>query len=214
MYDLHTHTILSDGELLPTELLWRAAVLGYDTIAITDHADASNLAHLVKAVDGVRDSARCYGVNLLVGVELTHIPPSQIPEFARAAKRRGADIVLVHGETVMEPVAPGTNHAACTSEYVDVLAHPGFITLEDAREAAERGIALEITSRAQHNRTNGHVVRVAQEAGCSLVVNSDTHGPSDIMTEESRWSVARGAGLTETESRRVLSQDITRLLHL
>ena len=139
MYDLHTHTILSDGEMLPTELIRRAAVLGYETIAITDHADASNLAHLVEAVSEVRDSAQCYGVDLLVGVELTHVPPSLIPGLARDAKRRGADIVVVHGETVMEPVAPGTNRAACTCDYVDVLGHPGYVAIEDAIEAAQRG---------------------------------------------------------------------------
>ena len=214
MYDLHTHTILSDGELLPTELIRRAAVLGYETIAITDHADASNLAHIVEAVSEVRDSAQCYGVDLLVGVELTHVPPSFIPKLARDAKRRGADIVVVHGETVMEPVAPGTNRAACTCDYVDVLGHPGFVAIEDAIEAAKRGIALEITSRAGHNRTNGHVVQVAREAGCRLVVNSDTHAPSDLMTEDARWMVALGAGLTEAESQDILSQDVRRLLHL
>ena len=212
MYDLHTHTIFSDGELLPTELVRRAAVLGYDTLAITDHADASNLAHLVEAVAEVRDSARYYGVELLVGVELTHVPPSLIPALARDAKRRGADIVGGHGETGMEPVAPGTNRAACTCEYVDVLGHPGLITIEDARAAAEHGIALEITSRAGHNRTNGHVVRTAREAGCPLTVDSDTHVPSDLMSTEARWTVALGAGLTEAESREILSPDIKRLL--
>ncbi|NLZ30318.1 MAG: histidinol phosphate phosphatase domain-containing protein [Methanomicrobiales archaeon] len=214
MYDLHTHTLLSDGELLPTELVRRAAILGYDTIAITDHADASNLAHLVEAIGEVRESAQRYGVDLLVGVELTHIPPSLIPTLARDAKRRGADIVVVHGETVMEPVAPGTNRAACTCEYVDVLGHPGLISIEDATSAAERGVALEITSRGGHNRTNGHVVRVAREAGCHLVVNSDTHAPSDLMSREARWAVAIGAGLTEAESQEVLSADMRRLLHL
>lgn len=212
MYDLHTHTVLSDGELLPTELVRRAAVLGYDTLAVTDHADASNLRHLVEAAGECRESARCYGVNLLVGVELTHVPPALIPAFARDAKRFGADIVVVHGETVVEPVAPGTNHAGCTCEYVDVLAHPGLIAVEDARAAAEHGIALEITSRRGHNRTNGHVVRMAQEAGCRLVVDSDTHAPSDLMSKGARWAVALGAGLTEAESREILSQDINRLL--
>lgn len=212
MYDLHTHTLLSDGELLPTELIRRAAVLGYETLAITDHADASNIAHLVEAVGAVRESARCYGVDLLVGVELTHVPPSLLPALARDAKRRGADIVVVHGETVVEPVAPGTNRAACTCEDVDVLAHPGLVTEADARAAAERGIALEITSRAGHNRTNGHVVRVARETGCRLVVDSDTHELSDLMSKEARWAVALGAGLTEAESREILSWDIKRLL--
>ncbi len=212
MYDLHTHTLLSDGELLPMELIRRAAVLGYEILAITDHADASNLAHLVEAGSMVRDSARQYGVDLLVGVEITHVPPPLIPVLAREAKQRGADIVVVHGETVMEPVAPGTNRAACTCEYVDVLGHPGMITLDDACAAAKHGVMLEITSRAGHNRTNGHVVGVARAAGCLLTVDSDTHAPSDLMSKEARWTVALGAGLTEAESREILSRDIKRLL--
>lgn len=213
MYDLHTHTILSDGELLPTELIRRAAVLGYSTIAITDHADASNLVHLIRTISEVQDSAELFGVNLLVGVELTHVPPTLIPALARDAKRHGADIVVVHGETVMEPVAPGTNRAASTCKYVDVLAHPGLISIEDATEAAKLGIALEITARAGHNRTNGHVVQVAREAGCRMVINSDAHAPSDLMSEEVRWAVSRGSGLTEAESKEILSQDMEWLLH-
>ena len=43
MIDLHTHSILSDGELLPSELARRAQVEGYRIIGISDHADPSNL---------------------------------------------------------------------------------------------------------------------------------------------------------------------------
>ncbi|WP_429885909.1 PHP domain-containing protein, partial [Geoalkalibacter halelectricus] len=43
MIDLHTHTLFSDGELIPAELIRRAAVAGYTALAITDHVDLSNL---------------------------------------------------------------------------------------------------------------------------------------------------------------------------
>jgi len=96
MYDLHTHTLMSDGELLPTELIRRASVLGYTIIGITDHGDASNIDTLIRATQKVRSSAEAYGVRLLTGVEITHVPPVEIADLAAQAKAAGADIVIVH----------------------------------------------------------------------------------------------------------------------
>ena len=205
MYDLHTHTILSDGELLPCELIRRMAVLGYDTVGITDHADASNISTIISSIEKIRGSAEEYGVRLLTGVEITHVPPSEIHRLAKQAKDEGADLVVVHGETVVEPVAPGTNMQACTCEYVDVLAHPGLITKEDAAEAAERDIFLEITARGGHNRTNGHVAMVAGETGCNLVVDSDAHAPGDLMSERMKELVIRGAGVPPGRASEILN---------
>jgi histidinol phosphatase-like PHP family hydrolase len=212
MYDLHTHSTLTDGDLIPIELIRRMAVLGYTTVAITDHADPANLHFIIDAVQKVKEAALLYGVNLLCGVELTHLPPAMIASCAREAKQSGADIVVVHGETTVEPVAEGTNSAACTCDAVDILAHPGLITLEDAESARDNRVALEITSRGGHNRTNGYVVTVAREAGCLLVVNSDAHGPQDLLGERARFLVARGAGLKKDECTRVLALNIDSLL--
>jgi histidinol phosphatase-like PHP family hydrolase len=214
MYDLHTHTILSDGEMLPIELVRRMAVIGYTTVAITDHVDLSNAEPVLTTLALLRESAGLYGVRLLCGVEITHVPPSQIASLAKTAKSAGADIVIVHGETPVEPVAEGTNHAACTCRQVNVLAHPGVISLKDVQAAAKNGIALEITSRGGHNRTNGHVARVAREAGCQLVVDSDAHAPHDILDERAKFIVAKGAGLTDAECKQVLSLNIDQFLEL
>jgi len=208
MYDLHTHTIHSDGEMLPIELVRRMAVLGYGTVAVTDHVDTSNAGTVIASLLPVKESALLFGVKLLCGVEITHVPPAQIAELARQAKEAGADIVIVHGETPVEPVAPGTNRAACGCRHVDVLAHPGMIAIEDALLAVQHSIALEITSRGGHNRTNGHVVQIAREAGCQIVVDSDAHAPYDLLDERARILVAKGAGLTDAESRDVLSLNI------
>ena len=212
MYDLHTHTIHSDGEMLPIELVRRMAVLGYTTVAITDHVDASNAETVLASLIPVRESAQLFGVRLLCGVEITHVPPAQIAGLVRQVKSAGADIVIVHGETPVEPVAPGTNHAACTCRDVNVLAHPGILAVEDALEAVKNNIALEITSRSGHNRTNGYVVQVAREAGCQIVVDSDAHAPHDLLDERARFLVAKGAGLSDAECRNVLSLSIERLL--
>lgn len=212
MYDLHTHTIISDGEMLPTELIRRMAVTGYTTFAIADHADSSNIEEIITTLTRVRESAQIYGVQLLCGVEITHVPPIQIADLAKSAKDHGADIVVVHGETTVEPVAPGTNKAACECQYVNVLAHPGLVTIEDARLAAKNGIALELTSRGGHNRTNGHVARIAHDAGCQLVVDSDAHAPHDILSEQARFNVAKGAGLTDAQCKEVISLNIDEFL--
>ncbi len=212
MFDLHTHSTLSDGDLLPAELIRRAAVLGYETIAITDHVDKSTIAGVLTALLHMKESARLHGIRLLCGVEITHVPPVEIQDLAKEAKNRGADIVVVHGETPVEPVVPGTNHAACLCTHVDILAHPGMITIEDAKEARSKGILLELTSRAGHNRTNGHVVRVARETGCGLVVNSDAHAPSDLLDESARILIGRGAGLTPEEWRHLTSLNIDQWL--
>jgi putative hydrolase len=198
--DLHTHSFLSDGVLLPSEQLRRAVVRGYGAIAITDHADASNMEDLLRCLlRFAREQRDDFPLVFLPGIELTHVAPRSVAPLARRAKELGAALVVVHGETIVEPVAPGTNSAAVTCSEVDILAHPGMITVEEAREAAANGICLEITSRGGHSLANGHVVRVAREAGARLVLNTDTHTPGDMIDQEMARLVARAAGLAPQE---------------
>ena len=194
--DLHTHTFFSDGVLLPSELLRRAAVLGHRALAITDHADAGNLEELIVRLRRFRDEQPDdFGVQLLIGIELTHVAPASIAKLARRAKALGADMVAVHGETIVEPVAPGTNSAAIASGDVDLLAHPGMLTREQARQAAARGCLIELTSRAGHSLSNGHVARVCVESGAPMVVNTDAHAPFDLIDLSFARQVAAAAGL-------------------
>lgn len=204
MIDLHTHTIFSDGELLPSELVRRAKVLGYEAIAITDHADYTNLETLVAAAKTARYLEECCDIIVIPGVELTHVPPGHIAPLAKKARQLGAEIVVVHGETPAEPVMPGTNAAAVACRDVDVLAHPGFITLEEARRAASNGIRLEITARNGHNMTNGHVARIALEAGAAMIVDTDAHSPDNLITGRRAREVALGAGLSEAEASKTM----------
>lgn len=197
--DLHTHTFFSDGVLLPSEHLRRAVVHGCRAIAITDHADASNLQALLEALWRLaRQQADDFPLLFLPGVELTHVAPHSVAPLARQARAQGA-LVVVHGETIVEPVAPGTNAAAVACPDVDILAHPGMITVDEARMAAANGVYLEITSRGGHSLSNGHVARVAREAGARLVVNTDAHTPGDMITQAMARLVAAAAGLNPDE---------------
>lgn len=196
MIDLHSHSLFSDGALVPAEHVRRVEVMGYQAIAITDHADASNLQILLPNL--LRAAHALNAVNktkLIVGVELTHVPPPLIAPLASEARELGAQIVVVHGETPVEPVAAGTNRAALEAD-IDLLAHPGFLSEEEAGIAARRGILLELSGRKGHSLTNGHVAQMAKKTGALLAVNSDGHAPGDFLSKEMREKVCLGAGLS------------------
>jgi putative hydrolase len=206
MIDLHTHSLYSDGELLPAELWRRAQVKGYRYLGITDHVDASNFDVVFVRLKAAADSLnRGDAPYLIPGLELTHLPPALIGPLAARARELGVPLIVVHGETLAEPVAPGTNRAALEAD-IDILAHPGLITLEEARLARERGIFLEISARKGHSLTNGHVAKTALKAGASLILNTDAHSPGDLITRQEAEALARGAGLSDTDSQNLFSQ--------
>lgn len=199
MIDLHTHTFFSDGALVPAEHLRRFEVLGYDAVAITDHADSSNIDFIIpRIIKAAANLNPLCQTRLLPGIELTHVPPSLMKPLTEKARNMGALIVVAHGETPVEPVTPGTNLAAIEAG-VDLLAHPGFITEEEASKAAKRGILLELSGRKGHSLTNGHVARIAEKTGAKLAVCSDGHEPGDFMSEERIRTVALGAGLNSDQ---------------
>jgi histidinol phosphatase-like PHP family hydrolase len=215
IHDFHSHTFLSDGELSPVELIRRAAVAGYATLAITDHSGIGDLSRIISTLKADRDAVRDAWpeIEVFVGVELTHLPPEVIPQAAYRARELGAEIVNVHGETPAEPTAPGTNAAAVRCELVDLLVHPGLITEEDAAAARERDIFLELTFGRGHSLTNGHVAKTALKVGVNLLVNSDAHIPPGLLSTEMAWRIARGAGLEEAQAERVLRRNPERLLN-
>ncbi|MGC9976425.1 MAG: histidinol phosphate phosphatase domain-containing protein [Syntrophales bacterium] len=200
MIDLHTHSIFSDGELIPSELARRAKVAGYRALAITDHADHSNfdfvIPRLVKVCQKLTDAL---AIQVIPGIELTHVPPEYIYDLAVEARRAGAKIIVVHGETIVEPVIEGTNMAAVKSP-IDILAHPGLVTGEEAAEAARNSIYLEITTRKGHSLTNGHVAKTARQTKARLILNSDTHSPHDLVDMDVARKIALGAGMAEPET--------------
>ena len=229
-YDFHTHTVFSDGGMIPAGLMQRALVRGCLGLAITDHVDSSNLewafGNLLKFVEelgqewqpGIVPGAdgttaplntldsdaldKNWHLPLIPGVELTSVPPRKIEALAQAARSLGARWIVVHGETIMEPVAPGTNRAAIEAK-VDLLAHPGLITPEDAARAAELGVHLEISTHKGHGMANGWVAQRARESGAKLLLNTDCHISAEILDAKQRRAIAFGAGLTAEEVDRI-----------
>lgn len=195
MFDLHTHTILSDGVLLPSELARRAEEKGYKVIAFTDHIDFSNVENVVPSLVRVCEKInRNYKIKTIPGVEITHINPIDIPILVQIAKNMGAKLIVVHGETIVEPVAKGTNRKALESD-IDILAHPGLLSEEEAHIAAEKGIYVEISARRGHSLSNGHIVRLWYEYGFPVILNTDTHSPEDLIDDEFAKKIIISAGI-------------------
>lgn len=203
MIDLHTHTVFSDGELIPAELIRRAEVLGTRAIAITDHCDFTNVDHIVSSLKRAKTMCEGRDIDVFAGVELTHVPPEKIARLADMARKAGAEVIVVHGESPVEPVLPDTNRMAVEAD-IDILAHPGFITEDIAQVAKDSGIMLELTSRGGHNRTNGHVAKTALAVGAQLVVDTDSHAPHDLIDRDTALLIAIGAGLSQRQADTVL----------
>jgi histidinol phosphatase-like PHP family hydrolase len=196
MIDLHTHSLFSDGELTPAELVRRFEVAGYRALAITDHGDQSNIDLIIpRLVAFCEEINRLEGIRVIPGIELTHIRPEAIPALVSRSRELGARLVVVHGETIVEPVALGTNRMAIESS-VDILAHPGLITEEEVLLAKEHSVYLELTSRKGHSLTNGHVAKLAHRIEAPLILNSDAHAPGDIWPVTRLHEIVVAAGLT------------------
>ncbi len=205
MIDLHTHTVFSDGELIPAELVRRAQIKGLKAIAITDHMDTSNMDFIIpRVVKLAKELSSILKIKVIPGTELTHVPPELIPEKIKYARELGAKIVVIHGETIVEPVAEGTNRAGIMGG-ADIIAHPGLITEDDVRLAAQKGVFLEITARKGHSLANGHVSRLAIRHNASLVINTDTHSPGDLIDRAFAERILLAAGLDYKEANKVFS---------
>lgn len=210
--DFHTHTLFSDGELLPMELIRRAAHADHRAIALTDHASFSNLDDVIKSVGRDCKKSAIWGIEAIPGVELTHVPVRHIDDAVRKSRKAGAEIVVIHGETPVEPVERGTNYEAVSNPDVDILAHPGMLTIDEAELAAKNEVFLEISCRRGHSLANGHVAVMAREAKAMLLVNTDAHSPGDLSTMEQANTVARGAGLLPEEVRAAMVENPEALL--
>jgi histidinol phosphatase-like PHP family hydrolase len=199
MYDLHTHSLLSDGVLLPSEIAVRYMNLGFKAIAITDHCDYSNIKSNIPAIlEFTSHWPKNSKIKVLPGVELTHLPPEQFYPLAKYSRRQGIKIIVAHGETLAEPVIKGTNYAALKAD-IDILAHPGLITDQEIMLAKKNNIFLEVTCRRGHKVTNAHVAEKAIKLGAKLILNTDSHAPEDIVTAQEIAAVAKKSGLNSKQ---------------
>src|SRR3989338_83031 len=207
MYDLHIHSLLSDGVLLPSEIARRYEEKGYQIIAITDHGDYSNIKTNTQAIiEFCQNWPKDSKIKVLPGVELTHIPLEQFLPLTKFAREAGIKIIIGHGESPVEPVTIGTNRAALLAD-INILAHPGNISETDALLAKEKGVFLEITTRRGHSQVNSHIAEIARKTGANLIIDNDSHKPEDILSPSEVRKIALNAGLNEEEINQIYKNE-------
>jgi histidinol phosphatase-like PHP family hydrolase len=63
-----------------------------------------------------------------------------------------------------------------------------------------------------HNRTNGEVVRIANDTGATLIVDTDSHAPQDLISDETAFTIALGAGLDEKGAKKAMGANPLNLI--
>lgn len=192
--DLQMHTQWSDGHNTIEEMARAAKALGYEYIAITDHTGTLAIAHgldeermreHMKEVERVNE--RVPGIKVLKGCEVNILKDGSLD--LKAAVLKDLDIVVasIHSgfkqskETIMKRMV-----AAMENEHVDIIAHPTGRRLGDRKgyevdfeklfEAAKKTeTLLEINAFPERLDLNDVNARAAIQAGCKVVIDTDSH---------------------------------------
>jgi putative hydrolase len=84
------------------------------------------------------------------------------------------------------------------------LAHPGLITIEEASQATQNNIFIELTARSGHSTANAHVASISQKAKAKLLVSSDAHDENDLLTPSLVESILRQANINPRQHPKIL----------
>lgn len=208
--DLHLHTRWSDGRSSILEMAEAAQKLGYQYLAITDHAqglpvagglDEIALQEQMIEIDTLNDELE--DIRVLKGVELNIGVDGTIDIEEVVLEELDIVLAAIHSGV---PFKPGTMTGIILDilemEHVDILAHPSGrklkkrpaydIDLEKVFEtAAETGTILEVDGQPKRLDLNDENIRMALKYGCRLSVDTDAHHTRDLDYMELAVSTAR-----------------------
>jgi DNA polymerase (family 10) len=192
--DLHAHTKGSDGGHDLAALVAAAKERGYRYIAITDHSKGLGVTHGLdekRVREQIRQIDEANGklsdFRILKGIEVDirgdgslDLPDETLSEL---------DIVVasIHSgfkqgkEQITKRLV-----SAIRNRYVSVIAHPTGRLIGDRdpyeadmeaifREAARRGVAMEINANPARLDLNDQHARMAKEYGIPVAISTDTH---------------------------------------
>lgn len=199
--DLHAHTTYSDGRATISEMVERAAALGYEYIALSDHSpsqriarglDINRLEKKIKELDNIRRRRGRASPRIILGAEVDILPDGRLDYPDEILARFDVVIAAVHGnfnQTKAEMTARILG--AIKNSYVNVIAHP-TARLIDKRPAIEfdfdriavtakqAGVALEIDGSPWRLDLNDTLARAAHNTGALLAITADAHSTTQL----------------------------------
>lgn len=197
--DLHMHTRESDGRATLEEMAEAARALGYEYVAITDHSKALAMANglderrVVAFARRVRElDQERLGIRVFSGLEC---------DIRRDGSMDIADDALAELDFVVGSVHSYMNLErqemtdrllrALECPYLRAVGHPtGRVLLHReafafdfeavAREAARRGVCLEINASPERLDLHAALLRSARNLGARFVISTDSHHPKHL----------------------------------
>ncbi|MCX8007789.1 MAG: DNA polymerase/3'-5' exonuclease PolX [Coriobacteriia bacterium] len=210
--DLHVHSVATDGRSTLAEVRDHARELGYEYVAITDHAlglkmvgglDVGALERQWAEVD--RLNAEGDGPRMLKGIELNIGEDGSVDYPPEVLARFDLCIASLHsGWGESREVATARVLCAMENPYVDVIGHltgrilrrrePIALDLDAVvAKAAETGTVLELDAYPDRLDIDDAVVRMAVAAGVLISIDTDAHEARQMAyMRYGVWQARRG----------------------
>ena len=192
--DLHAHSTWSDGASTIRQMADKAASLGYEYIAMTDHSPSSRIANGLsvkrlwqKKEEVEKINSEGGAVRILMGSEVDILPDGSLDYPDEVLRELDFVVASVHSSFLMEEGEMTRRICgALENPNVDALGHPtGRLIAQrepykvdiDAviETARNHDKALEINSSYKRLDLKDTHARKAVEAGVKIMVSTDAH---------------------------------------
>ncbi len=192
--DLHAHSTWSDGASTIQQMTDKAASLGYEYIAITDHSPSSRIAKGLSVkrlwqkkeeVDKINSEGGT--IRILMGSEVDILPDGSLDYPDEVLRELDFVVASVHGSFSMEEEEMTRRICgALENPNVDALGHPTGrligqrdpyrVDIDAVIETARNhDKALEVNSSYKRLDLKDTHARKAVEAGVKIIVSTDAH---------------------------------------
>ncbi|MGV0151957.1 PHP domain-containing protein [Rhodococcus sp. GB-02] len=201
--DLHTHSDWSDGGSPIEEMMRRAAALGHDYCALTDHSPRLTVANGLSAERLRSQLDVIAGLNvepapfrILTGIEVDILEDGSLDQDPDLLDELDIVVASVHSKLRSErAVMTRRMLAAVRNPRVDILGHCTGRLVEGARgtrpesqfdaekvfEACrESGTAVEINSRPERRDPPSRLIELARDLDCLFSIDTDAHAPGQL----------------------------------